>query len=268
MIKIGTQLCGFTHSTSTTLYKIPKHITWVHNQILPITVWFDNGIRNGIHQNCETKIAWLLESNCIIPDAVDFVKNNVELVSKSYKFLLTHNKDIANLAPNFHHIFPHGFWIQEPKMYPKSKLVSIISSNKNFTSGHQKRLEFVNKFRDRADLYGRGFNDFEKHEDALCDYFFNICVENERISGYSSEKLFSCFASGTIPVLYGDYSIGEHFNKDGIIELTEDFDIDSLTPKLYSSKIDAVKDNLERVKRYDNIEDDLWENYISFYYNN
>lgn len=256
---------GFSHAFSTTLMKRPKYFTWLHNRLCNTTFWFDHHIRDGIYvdeMRCPNKFAWLLESNSVIPNAVDFVINNVELVSNSYRILLTHNKDIADLAPNFKYIFPHGHWLNEAKVYPKSKLVSMISSNKNWTQGHQERLQLVNKFRNSVDLYGRGFNEFEKHEDALCDYYFSIAVENEKRRGYVSEKLFSCFASATLPIYYGDPSIGDHFNTEGIITLTDDFDIASLTPELYRAKFDAVLDNLERVKAYNNIEDVLWEKYL------
>lgn len=256
---------GFSHAFSTTLMKKPKYFTWLYNRLCNTTFWFDHHIQDGIHVDtlrCSNKFAWLLESNSVIPNAVDFVINNVELVSNSYKILFTHNKDIADLAPNFQYIFPHGYWINDPKIYPKSKLVSLISSNKNWTQGHQERLKLVEKFKGGADLYGRGFNEFEKHEDALCDYYFSIVIENEKRRGYASEKLFSCFAAGTLPVYHGDPSIGDYFNTDGIITLTEDFDISSLTPELYYSKIDAVLDNLETIEEYNVIEDVLWEKYL------
>jgi hypothetical protein len=48
----------------------------------------------------------------------------------------------------------------------KTKLMSIISSDKVFTEGHKKRLDFAmkikNYFGDNIDFYGRGINSFEK----------------------------------------------------------------------------------------------------------
>jgi 23S rRNA A1618 N6-methylase RlmF len=56
----------------------------------------------------------------------------------------------------------------------------------------------------------------------------------------------------------GNPAIGNIFNMDGIILLNEKFDITSLTPDLYASKIDAVKDNLNRVQNLENADDTLW----------
>lgn len=47
----------------------------------------------------------------------------------------------------------------------KTKLLSIVVSNKNITQGHKDRLEFCLKLKerlgDKVDLFGRGFNDFD-----------------------------------------------------------------------------------------------------------
>lgn len=43
----------------------------------------------------------------------------------------------------------------------------MISSNKSYTPGHRKRLEFVDKFRNFVDFYGDGFNRIEKKKMVL-----------------------------------------------------------------------------------------------------
>ena len=57
----------------------------------------------------------------------------------------------------------------------------------------------------------------------------------------------------------GAPDIGEHFNKDGIIDLTEEFDI---SDEIYYNKMDAIKDNLERVKEMEILEDFIYLNYF------
>ena len=59
---------------------------------------------------------------------------------------------------------------------------------------------------------------------------------------------------------YGAPNIGDYFNKDGIIDLTDEFDV---SEDLYHSKIDAVKDNLERTKKMEILEDFIWRNYFN-----
>jgi hypothetical protein len=133
-----------------------------------------------------------------------------------------------------------------------------MSSNKNY----QHRLDWVNKLNGFVDLFGSGFNYVSKKETALCDYMFSITIENDIYETYWSEKILDCFATGTVPVYLGSPDIGNYFNMDGIILLTDDFDINSLTTEEYNKRIPAIQDNLNRVLKYDIIEDIIYEKWI------
>ena len=128
--------------------------------------------------------------------------------------------------------------------------------------GHKYRMSLIDKFRGKVDLYGRGFRYVEKKEQALCDYMFSIVIENSSYSSYWSEKILDCFATGTIPIYLGSPDIDKWFNPDGIIFLDDKFDFNILSAELYNKKIDAVIENLERVKQYDVIEDIIFEKYL------
>ena len=134
-------------------------------------------------------------------------------------------------------------------------------------SGHNFRLSWMEKLQDQVDLYGRGFNDFKYKEDALADYLFSVTIENDSYETYWTEKILDCFACGTIPIYHGAPDIGDYFNMDGVILLTDDFDIKSLTPELYLSKEDAIIDNFKRALQYNVIEDLMWDKYIYKLYN-
>ena len=144
--------------------------------------------------------------------------------------------------------------------FMKSKIISMISSNKKMCEGHIHRLEWVNKIGDQVDLYGRGFNEIKLKEDGLCDYMFSVAIENSRDDNFFTEKILDCFATGTIPVYYGCPNIDEYFNRDGIINLSEEFEV---SDEIYYSKMDAIKDNFERVKQWENAEDYIWINYLN-----
>ena len=141
----------------------------------------------------------------------------------------------------------------------KTKMISMISSNKKMCEGHLKRLEWVEMIGDQVDLYGRGFNEIEFKEEGLCDYMFSVAIENGEYNTYFTEKLLDCFATGTITVYLGAPDIGNHFNMDGIITLSDEFDI---SEEIYYDKMDAIKDNLERAKKMEILEDFIWENYL------
>ena len=151
-----------------------------------------------------------------------------------------------------------GYWIKDAKIYPKSKIISFITSNKYSIPGHRLRLQWVEMLKDRVDLYGRGFNEIPNKEDGLCDYMFSIAIENAFYETYFTEKILDCFATGTIPVYLGTPDIGKYFNKDGIIDLTEEVYI---SEELYYNKMDAIRDNLERVKQFEVLEDFISNTY-------
>ena len=74
-----------------------------------------------------------------------------------------------------------------------------------------------------------------------------------------------CFATGTIPIYMGTPKVVNYFNSDGIIFFDGTFDIETLTEELYQSKLDAVKDNLERVRKYSILDDWIYENHLIKY---
>lgn len=265
MKKIGLIGGDFQHAYSTTWWKKPKYFEWDKGNKCDLTFYIDTMILPGCEdKTTKKKYAWLVESRMIIPKVIEDVKNNWQRISEQYEYLFTHHKEIYDLADNFIYLPPHGYWIEEPLVYPKSKLVSMVSSSKNMGVGHGYRLEWVKKLRDKLDLYGRGFKNVEKKEEALRDYMFSVTIENDSYKTYWSEKILDCFAYGTIPIYYGSPDIGDYFNMDGIIILTDDFNVDQLTPELYYSKMEAVKDNYNRVLNYDVIEDIIYKEWLQF----
>jgi len=156
---------------------------------------------------------------------------------------------------------PDGFWIKEPKICEKSKLVSMITSNKQMCNGHRYRLEIANKLKSKLDLFGRGINNITLKEEGLNDYAFSIAMENDMVDSYFTEKVLDCFATGTIPIYHGTKKITDYFNTDGIIFLDE-LNIDDLNMDLYYSKLDAVKENFEKVLSMETSEDNIYLKYL------
>jgi len=261
-MKIGLFGGDFQHAFSTTLWKKPSFFEWSKNNVEDITFFVDSQIKNGITVNCKRKFAWLVESKDIISDSVDYVKNNWKLVSENYEILFTHDKSIYELSDNFVYIPSHGYWIETPKIYNKTKLVSMISSNKKISNGHKNRLEWVNKLKSHCDLFGRGFNYMEKKEDGLRDYMFSVTIENDSYPTYWTEKILDCFCCGTIPIYYGSPDISDYFNPDGIIFLNDDFDITKLNENEYIKRKDAILDNYNRSLKFNVIEDIIYEKWI------
>jgi len=241
--------------------KESKYIKWVKDHPLAEgTFYIDNTINDGIGDGRKgLKYLWLLESKHIKPGLVESIIDNKQLVEDTYETIFTHDQRLLALGDKYKWVPAQGFWIKEPKIYEKTKMISMIASNKRMCEGHVKRLGWVERIGDQLDLYGRGFNEIADKEEGLCDYMFSVAIENGEYETYFTEKLLDCFATGTIPVYLGAPDIGDHFNKDGIIDLTEEFEV---SEEIYYSKMDAIKENLEKAKEMEVLEDFIYRRYF------
>lgn len=239
--------------------KESKYIDWVMDGTGVANFYLDNEIPKGIDEKTNLKkYAWIMEPRPFQSNLYYDIKNDPQKYLNEFEFIFTHDKELAKIDPKFKIILT-GFWIKKPKIYDKSKIISMISSNKNFCDGHKKRLEWVERLKDQVDFYGRGFNQLQNKEDGLCDYMFSIAIENVEYSSCITEKVLDCFATGTIPVYLGSPDIGDYFNMDGIILLSDQFEV---SEELYYSKIDAINDNFKRVKKWEIPEDYIWKSYL------
>ena len=101
---------------------------------------------------------------------------------------------------------------------PKKKLISVVTSNKTFTSGHRRRLQFVKRlkehFGDQLDLYGSGICDFNDKYDVIAPYKYHIAIENSCTKYYWTEKMSDCYLGDAYPIYCGCTNIGDYFPKD------------------------------------------------------
>lgn len=251
---------------SSILNNATKYVEWVTDGSAEETFYVDQALSFGINDKKSLKkYGWIYEPTEIYPNIFQDVKNNYLKYVENYDAIFTFNKELLELHEKFKPVYQFGTWIIEPKLYKKTKLVSMISSNKVMCLGHLYRLKWVEKLKDKVDLYGIGFNPIPYKEDGLKDYMFSVAIENCSYETYFSEKIQDCFATGTIPIYYGAPDIGKIFNSDGIITLTDDFDISILTPELYYDKLDAVKENFEIIKNSNIIDDYLYLTHLHKY---
>lgn len=99
----------------------------------------------------------------------------------------------------------------------KKKLISVITSNKAFTRGHQRRLDFVARLKehygDKIDVFGRGFCEFSDKWDVLAPYKYHIAIENSSSPYYWTEKVADCFLAQAFPLYYGCTNLEDYFPK-------------------------------------------------------
>lgn len=240
--------------------KVSKYVEWVTDGSGEATFYIDHALAQAANDGLSgPKYGWLLESKYITPQIIDSVILDPGKYLETFESIFTHNQELLELDPRFKWVPAQGFWIKEPMIYPKSELISMITSNKDSCPGHRLRLGWVADLRGQVDLFGRGFREIENKEEGLCNYMFSVAIENGQYETYFTEKILDCFATGTIPVYLGAPDIGEHFNGDGIIPLTDGFDI---SEDLYYSKMQAIQENLEKAKEMEILEDFICLKYL------
>lgn len=169
-------------------------------------------------------------------------------------------------------------WINEKyrQIYDKTKLCSIIASNKKITSGHKLRHAIIDKLindqNNIVDFYGARFGNLpymttkghtmehsgqhisNKKIISLKDYAFTICILSSKSDYEFDEKLIDCFLTGTVPIFWGCPSIDKFFNIKGMIiinSLEECIDVvNNLSFNTYNKMLPFIKENFKKAQNY------------------
>lgn len=254
----------FSHAKSSTWYKEPNFFSWdFYSKDNPLSFYIDGDIHKGFEDinDGKRKFLWTLESRSFNSNVFDIINNNLEKVLSTYEMIFTYNDKLCELDPKFKWVPAMGFWIENPKIENKTKIISMVTSNKTMTEQQKFRVNFANNNRNKIDLYGNGFNPIKNKEMGISEYMFSICIENDTFDTYFTEKILDCFASGTIPIYKGTKKINDYFDSDGIIFL-EDINIEDLNDELYYSKMKSIEDNFKKVLEYNTVEDWIYNKYL------
>ena len=258
----------FSHGLSSCHNCSPKLFEWdFDTRNSKVSVYVDSDLTIALNEKDDKiKFLWLLESPEFNGGAIEVVKNNIKIIEDTFEAVFTYSDELTLLSSKFHKVFTTNSWIKKPKVYNKSKLISMVTSNKVWTAQQKYRVDFAEKNKDIIDVYGRGFKEIEEKEEGLQDYMFSICIENITYDSYFTEKILDCFATGTIPVYKGSKKILDYYDGDGIIFLDDLLDLSDLNAKLYLSKIESVNRNFKTLNEYMLIDDFIYKNYFSKYF--
>jgi hypothetical protein len=120
----------------------------------------------------------------------------------------------------------------------RSKLLSVICSNKALTPAQQLRIPFVqalkSHFGKRLDVFGRGFDEIDDKAEGLVDYRFHIALENSDEPDYWSEKIADPFIAGAFPFYWGCRNLEDYFPADSFAR------IDLADPRAAIATIEAA----------------------------
>lgn len=269
MIDIRLIDSNFAHATSCSngdLKIYPRHFNWYRgSDPKEVTVFVDNACQQ-VHQVTANKRVWmLLEPPTISPHLYQLARSPI--VQGLFDYILTFDKELVKIDPKKFVYYPlGGCWIeqQDRKIYPKTKNVSIIASEKSFTEGHKLRHDIIHRYSGRIDVYGRGYKFIPSKLEALKDYRYTIVIENCQLDNYFSEKLIDPMVCGTIPIYWG--TPNHEKDKTGIQILNlKDLDgiLTSDMEAYYEAHLSTVESNFKAAQQYVNTEDWLWEHFFS-----
>jgi FkbM family methyltransferase len=204
------------------------------------------------------KIAWLLEPAEVSQHTYDYVTQN----ANQFVAVACHNIDFLSRIPNGVYTPSGCTWIKpnDWKVFDKSKLCSIVLSNKNFTYGHRLRIEAASLFKN-DDIYGSYKEHLEYKLDALRDYKFSVAIENSKVKGFFTEKIIDCLITGTVPIYWGAPNIGDFFDAKGIIsfntleELKKILEDKDFLENFYAENQDAILANSVKARNFASVDE-------------
>lgn len=227
--------------------------------------------------NPKYRYGLLIESRAIVPNDYMIFDKNPSLY-KDFDAIFTYDADILGKIPNAKFLpscaepwyGSNGRGTINPDAYNhKTKNVSILSSDKTSCDLHLFRLNLARRCRDEnlCDTFGTFDGGAPVNiADTLAKYRYSIVIENDISPYFFTERITNCFLSMTVPIYCWATEIGKFFNTDGIICIKPGDDVAKILKQCtkydYEQRIPAILDNFERVHKYMNIWDLMYNQYL------
>jgi hypothetical protein len=106
---------------------------------------------------------------------------------------------------------------------PKTRSMSVICSDKQYSPGHRARVEFIqrlkNYFGAEMDVFGRGIHDIEDKWDGIAAYRYHIVIENCVCGDWVTEKLWDSYLALSFPFYHGAPNVGDYFPPESFLKI-------------------------------------------------
>lgn len=247
----------------------PKLVEYVRDQnpFRGITYFTDKMLRFVSQVDTDVKVAILQEPKSFMP----WIYRDVVELEKYYDLIFTYDKDLLSRGEKYVFMPADVSTLDDKnyKIHDKTKLVSMIYSDKKQLPGHKLRFVVAEKliprikFNEKIDLYGSGTGVYLKDKSESCNpYMFQIAIENSKVENYYADKILDCFVTGCIPIYWGCPNIGDFFDSRGILQFDTAKELkdilNSLSKEKYKSMLEYAKINFEKALEYQNIDDYLY----------
>lgn len=189
-------------------------------------------------------------------------------IQKSFPVFMTYQDDIVDNKKFFKHYpainIPASI---EPSAVPweKKGLAAIVCTNQlyeaepgEYYSERKKVIEYFEKHEEyEFGLFGRNWDHYRNWKgcvkskaDIYHNYKFAICLENARINGYVTEKIFDCLIQGIVPVYGGAYNVTSYVPQECFIDYFQFHSLDELVQYLVSMEKDTYNQYLDNISSF------------------
>lgn len=164
--------------------------------------------------------------------------------------VLSYDDALLAAIPNGVFFAHGGTWVPEWRdlALDKSRMVSLIASDKRSQDGHQLRHQIADWARaEGLDLavMGRGYTPFAAKAEGLAPYRYSVVIENGRVRNYFTEKLLDAVLCQTVPIYWGCPNIGDFVDTSGMIlcdsEAALQGAITRISPEDYAARLPALR---------------------------
>ena len=266
----GSYLESSLRCSAPGLERKPEMVRYVNGQANwpGITVFTDKTFHLVQQINTPVKVAWLIEPYDLLPQAYQMVAS----LEEHFDFIFTYEKTLLDRDSEkyvFHPCDTSGIELESHKFHEKTKLVSMIYSEKTWLFGHRLRHIIAKTLipemgYDKVDFFGRGTDTpLELKSEGTNPYMFQIATENAKRHNYFADKIYDCFVTATVPIYWGAPNVGDYFDMSGILAFNHPDELRdillSLSREKYESMFEGVKENFKRVQYYLRPDDLLYE---------
>lgn len=233
----------------------------------PVKCVCDEHIFSNVREGKQVML--LIEPKSIQPNVYEYALE----VADQYEYVFTHDSQLLAVLPNAKPILWGGVWCrsENPK---KTKLISMISSDKEMCELHKERKRIARKYKDKIDVYGTiDGGEYVNAIDSLENYMYSVVIENYIDDIWFTEKLLNCFATKTIPIYYGARDISNFFEDRSIIicrsinelekRINDVIDLQDDYIEFYNEEDTqlALQENYELSKQYEKFDEWFYNTY-------
>lgn len=223
-----------------------------------ITIFTDGQMFDPIVDQVRSrfKIGWLQEGRSLRPENYERSRH----VLHKFDAVLTYDQQLLRSDPAYKFCIRGGIWTPREQwgLYPKTRGVSMILSDKQDTEGHRLRHQIARRVVD-IDLYGPSYTPIG-HDKGLAyrDYRYAIVVEAERSLDFFSEHLLDALAYGCVVLYWGCPNISLYLDDRVVVPFEDAGHLAGLLVQGLAQRAGAregLEENLVLLRDYEITED-------------